>query len=1064
MVGRRPSWCGLGIALLVGSAEARAPLAPACLHAPLAPPFAPWQGAPDAAATDAYNFIAGLFEKGLHDQVVVEAARFLKERPNHPRIALVRYRLGQSLFEQKKLKEAAAELAKLEPTPPDFAFATEVSFRLAQCALARDEFAEAARRFDAIAATDHYLAPAAAFDAGEAHFRAGAYAAAAKAYGKASNSKDAEYAKSGLHGLCWALYKAGEFAMASDALQLFLKRHPQDGAVTEAWFLLGDCRMKQGQPAEALAAFQKVGSGEWFDDALSAAGFAAAAQNDDGRAAQWFLRLEQAASDSPLLAEARLHAGIHLQKAGRDDEAAAVLDRLLGATAADAPGSIAAEACWWRGQVERRRAGAKPAVAFFERGLAARPAAELQQRLQLARADALFDAGEFDAAKQAYALAGGGSEDAAYSAAVAALNSGDHAGAAKQARDVLQRHGNGRHVAGAQLVLGEALFAQQQWQEALTAFEQAARASGDGPEGKATLRPRALSRAGWCAFKLARHADAAQHFGALLSEFPQDERAAEAAFMAGRSLLRAGNAEAAETALAQCVQQFGKGEFGDDARYDLAQVKRALKKDAEADRLLAQLAGGGGKVDPALARRAALETAETHAAAGRHDEALKTLAPLVGDEQAPLDVRRTALYAQAWSQNALGGAAEARTALERLFATQTEKSPLPKELALPALELAATVARATKDGVGARTAWQRLVELAPDAERAPEVALVAALALDEADDARGAAALLGDALQRFPRWAGRERLVYQRALCLQACGETAKANELLAGIADGKGDGALAAQAAFELGEQAYARGDFAAARVSYAKATRDDSPVADAALYKSAFAAFEQKEFGEAARLFQEVATRFPKSELCGESRYLAGEALFRAGDYQAAATQLAAFLEQHPKHEHRANALFRHGVAQGELGQLDGCFDALTRLQREKPDFPLKAEADLWLGRALLARQRTNDALAKFDAVLQADRGLLAARAHLGRGDALQAQGRVDDALSEFLKVALLFDTPAEVARALWCAGQLLEQQGAIDKAKDRYAELVAKHAGTAEARNATRRLAELGAGQQR
>jgi TolA-binding protein len=1058
MVFRRPTLLGLGLAALVGAEEARARSAVVVAAGPLAAAaFASPQagGAKgEAAANDSYNFIAGLFEKGFHEQVVAEAARFLKERPDYPRLALVRYRLGQSLFELRKLKEAEAELAKLESAPADFPYAIEVQFRLAQCALARDDFAAAARRFDAIAPSGHYLAPAAAFNAGEAHFRAGDFAAAAKAYRLAAESKDPEYAKSGLHGLGWAHYKAGDFAAAADALLLFLERHPQDDAVGEAWFLLGECRMRQEQPAEALKAYAKVASGEWQDDALSAAGFACAAQKDDARAAQWFLKLEQSTPESALLSEARLHAGIHLQKAGRDDDAAAVLDRLL----AGDPGPFAGEACWWRGQVERRRGGPKAAVACFERGLATKPPKELEGRLALARADALFDAGEFDAAKQAYAMAGGSSEDAAYSAAVAALNSGDHSGAAQRTRELLQKFGNGRHGPAAHLVLGESLFAQKQWADALAAFEQAAQAQGDGPEGKAALRPRALSRAGWCAFKLDRFADATNHWNALVAEFPQDERAAEAGFMAGRSQLRAGDAAAAEASLQKCVEQYGRSDFGDDARYDLAQAKRRLGKHDEADALLAQLARGGGRVDPALAQRAALEVAEAHAAAGRHSDALEALAPLVHDEATPLDVRRPALYAQAWSLQALGNSGEARDALQALFATETAQAKLDPALALPAHELATSVARAAKDPAGARQAWQRFVELAPKHERTVDVTLVAALAFAENDDARGAAALLGDALKTLPKSTpGRERLVYQRALSLQAAGETAESNQLLGSLANG-GAGPLQAQAAFELGEQAYEKGDFEGAIARYAKAGADDSPVADAALYKSGWARFQQERFTDAATLFAGVVERFPKSPLAGESRFLRGEALYRAGSFEPALQSLQEFLEHHPRHEQRSNGLFRAGLAAGELGRLDLTFETLTRLQREFPDFALKAEADLWLGRALLARERTNDALAKFDAVLQADRGVLAARAHLGRGDALQAQGRLDDALSEFLKVALLFDTPPEVARALWGAGQCLEAQGDVAKAKARYVELLEKHAATPEAKSAQERLRAL------
>lgn len=1001
----------------------------------------------DAPANDQYNYIAGLFEKGFHDLVVAEARKFLTTGAGHPRAALVRYRLGQSLFELGKLAEARTELKKLEPAPRDFPYALEVSFRLGQCALGLDDSADAARRFDAIAADggDHYLVPAAAFHAGEAHFKAGAFAAAAKAYGRAAKGGDADYARNALHGLGWALYKAGEFETAASSFELFVRQHPRDAAAGEAQFMIGECRLKAGRPADAVAALQKVPQGEWLDDALSAAGFACAALGDDAKAAQWFLRLEQAAPESPLLAEARLHAGIHLERAARSEEAAAVLDRLL-AGGAD---RLDAEACFWRGRAELRRSGARAAIPFFERGLAAQPQKELAQRLALARADALFDAGDFDAAKEAYARAGGGSEEAAYSAAVAALNGGDHAGAAQRARDCLARHPDGKHAAAASLVLGEALFALERWGDALPAFEAAARG--------AELRARALSRGGWCCFKLGRFADSAQRFGELAREFPRDERAAEASFMAGRAALRGGDWKAADAALERHLRQFAGSEWSDDARYDLAQCRQAAGRTDEADRLLAQLAGGGEGVDPSIARRAALEAGEARSAAGRHQDALAALGPLVGGD-APADVLRPALYAQAWSLFALGRHDEAEQALARLFAGETREAPLPKESAVPALELRASVARARRDGAAARAAWERLARLAPEGERTPETALVAALALDEAGDARAAAALLDEAARQFPRWSGRDRLLYQRALCLEKGGAAEAAKALLARIAREHAASPLAAQAAFDVGERAYAAGDYDGALASYAKAAADGSPVADAALYKSGWCQFQKERFAEAAALFAQLPARFEKSPLAGEARFLAGEALYRAGRHERAAEALAEFGRLHPRHEQRAKGLFRLGLCAGELSRMDECLDALTRLQREFPDFELRAESDLWLGRALLEKKRTNDALAKFDAVIRADRGVLAARAHLGRGDALLAQGRLDDALGEYLKVSLLFSSAPEVASALYRSGQCLEQMGDRERAKARYRELVERHAQAPEAEPARARLKEL------
>jgi TolA-binding protein len=1090
-----PGAAALLVAALAGAAHARAaapraiaPIAIPPQDSPQRPPQnpPPRGGRAGDAADDQYNYIAGLFEKGFHELLVPEARKFLAASPGHARAALVRYRLGQSLFELRKFSEAREALRRLEPPPRDFPYALEASFRLAQCALELGEAAEAARRFDQIAANggDHYLVPAAAFHAGEAHFKSGEFAAAAKAYGRAVESGDAEYAKNGLYGLGWALYRAGEFEAAARSFELFARRHAQDAAAGEALFLLGECRLKLEKPAEALAAFQKVPPGEWQDDALLAAGFACAALEDHAKAAQWFLRLEQAAPDSPLLPEARLHAGIHLERAGRDDEAAAALDRLLGGESR----GLQAEACYWRGLVERRRRGPKPALPFFERGLAALrdapaardpssrgSAAQLEQRLALARADALFDAGEFDAAKEVYARVGGSSEDAAYSAAVAALNGGDHAGAAQRARDFLARYSTGRRAAAASLVLGEALFAQEKWAEALPAFEQAAQA-GPGGGGRdagperaesAAIRPRALSRAGWCLFKLARFSEAAERFGALVKEFPKDERAAESSFMAGRAALRAGDFKTAEAALARHLEQWSGGEWCDDARYDLAQSRRALGKEEEAQRLLAQLASGGSGVDPALSRRAALEAAEAHAAAGRHEEALAALAPVVSGEP-PTDVLRTALYAHAWSLFSLSRFDEANASLSRLFASERPDAPLPKETAAAALELSVSVARARKDGTTARASYQRLAQLVPDGERTPESALVAALALDEGGDPRAAAELLEDAARRFPRFAGRDRLLYQRALSLEKAGESERAKALLAKLAGEMARSPLAASAAFELGEKAYAAGDWDGALAQYAKAAGSGdgggdgvaaaSGVADAALYKSGWCHFQTGRFLEAAEAFAQVPVRFEKSPLSGESRFLAGESLYRAGKHESASAALSEFLSLHARHEHRAKALFRLGVACGELSRMDECHDALAKLLREFPDFELRIEADLWLGRALLARKRTHEALSRFDAVIQADRGVLAARAHLGRGDALLEQGRVEDALGEYLKVALLFGSEAEVARSLYQAGQCLERLGDKEKAKARYRELVERHAQAPDAEAARARLKEL------
>ena len=94
-----PLVAGLGLAGIFVVAPPSRALAPAI---PAAPALLQAKNAQDAAGNDEYNYIAGLFEKGFHELVVTEAKKFLQAHPEHPRVPLVRYRLGQSLFESKK--------------------------------------------------------------------------------------------------------------------------------------------------------------------------------------------------------------------------------------------------------------------------------------------------------------------------------------------------------------------------------------------------------------------------------------------------------------------------------------------------------------------------------------------------------------------------------------------------------------------------------------------------------------------------------------------------------------------------------------------------------------------------------------------------------------------------------------------------------------------------------------------------------------------------------------------------------------------------------------------------
>jgi TolA-binding protein len=265
------------------------------------------------------------------------------------------------------------------------------------------------------------------------------------------------------------------------------------------------------------------------------------------------------------------------------------------------------------------------------------------------------------------------------------------------------------------------------------------------------------------------------------------------------------------------------------------------------------------------------------------------------------------------------------------------------------------------------------------------------------------------------------------------------------------------------VGEAHLAAGDTARALVRFEAAAAVPQPRAPEALYRLGFAQLAAGQPGEAESALATLLERHPGSELADEARFLLGECAFRARRFEEAA-RLFQDARRDARGELLAKALFRGGLAQGELGRWSECEAALSELARSFPEFPNLAEGELWRGRALAAQQKGRAARAAFERTLALDQGELAALARLGLGALLESEGRLDDALSEYLKVALLYAHEDAVAEALFSAGRVLEAQRDGAKAAARYRELVEQHPRSrfvAEARERLRALEPATAG---
>ncbi|MBK7877451.1 MAG: tetratricopeptide repeat protein [Planctomycetes bacterium] len=1006
-------------------------------------------GAPAQDADEQYTYVAALAEKGLHEQVVREAREFLRANPAHAKAELARYRLACALFELGRSKEAQPEFARLADRA-GFEFAAEVQFRLAQCHLDAGERAEAEARLARVLAAkkDYLRAPALALLAQSELARKDHAAALAHFDELARASKDAGYALDARAGRAWCLYRLGKPAEAAAAAEAVLAGEAA-GRAGEMAFLLGECRLDQGDARGALAAFRSVGAGEFADAAARGEGFALAAVGDHAAAARAFGRVVREFSQSVHRAECALHEGIELLAAG--DAAAAAKALARGELDADP------DALGWRARAQAASGARDAALATLERAVGLAPAGERRDALALQRADLLAELGRGAEARADYARVG--SARALLAAAVQALEAREPGQAVDLAARLLERFPDSELRTDALLALGEGLFGAGRHGEAAEAFAAAQERDAD-----ATRKTRACAREAWSHYLAGDLRRAAERFDAAARGPAELAEVEEAAFMAGRAREDAGERDLAREAWARALQRFPRGAHADEAR-----LRSALAESDGSTAALEELARGLDRGP--LAARARFELAERRSHAGDDADALRDYrAALAADPQGPFAAR--ARYGIAWSAFQSKDYSAAAAALreldvapsvgagERSRAKGTDAGPaVPPELAGAARELGAWIALRRGELDVALERWRALGAGASDEARSTSLvrALCAALAkANRAADARAVVEAFA-ASARTP--SARAAASIERVLLLADGGDADGAERALAEARTAAKDDPRLAEAAFRIAEARFAAGEDARAIEAYdAAAASADAGIAAPALYKAGFTRLRAGDAAGAERSLERLVASFPQHELVHESLFLLGEARYRQDDWPAAVEALERVRREAPRHAVLPKVLFRLGLAQGRQEHWKECAETLAELVKRAPEFPNLAEAELWRGRARGALGDARGARAAFDRVLALDKGLLSAAAHLEIGRLYFDAGDEDGALSEFLKVAVLYAGDDEVCEALVLAGQVLEAQGKPAEAAKQYREAREKHPKARYAAEAARRLAEL------
>ncbi|WP_406701146.1 tetratricopeptide repeat protein [Singulisphaera sp. Ch08] len=936
---------------------------------------------------------------------------------------------ANGLFRDRRYELAAEEYERFLNETPKGAHADEARFGLANARLFQGQYDKARRQFEAFleAAPQHANRLTALYRVGETSYMLGDLPVARRALesftANAKGHRNLETAWPYLGEVCLRMQ---DLPRATQAYEQALQLHPKGRLADRSRFGLGRTLALQGKSAEAvkiLSELAEQGGGDWSDRAWLQIGQSQFEAKQFAKAVEAFESLERVAPKSALVGEARLGRAEALIQLDRRGEG----ETLLAGLMADSSQNLAAQASFTLGSSQLEAGRAAEGLATFDQAS--------EKFIKTALAPALiFRAGE-----------------------------------------AAQKLG--------------------QLDEARTRFQKASESDPKHP-----WADDALIRASRLALESGDKAAAKALAGSFVTKFPESPLRADAKLIEGQVAYNEGGAKQAIQILSQLLaEEKPAPETSQAALYYLGLAYRADGQKAKAEEVLDSLAKTPAA--PAAANAQYL-VGQGHFEAKRFAEAIPALEKyLAGNSNG--EVAANAMTYIVWSRLELGQIDEASTALGRLA------QRFPKFETLPSTRL--RLAWALLEGerpVEAAAEFATLLDSAPDDKLAPEAALGRAQALQSAkqpDDALKAFALLAEKypqtdqavqadlararmlvelkrpaegaeiFQRYltdhsdraakaPKGAEPDAVLAEWGWALLDAEKTAEADRVFGRLLSEHPESVRAADARLILAQSAYDAKTYDEVVSLLTPLVAEGASTAPrllpSALFLMGRARDKRAELDEAAKVIDRLLKEFPEDRFHREARFLRADVALKGGDAEAAALGFET-LASEPAAEtdpERFGVAVRRGRIQSlvALKQWEKVIEAAADFKSFAAKDPLVAEVEYDRGRALQQLSRFDEALAAYQAVIDARKGGdLAARAQLMRGESYFWQKQYKEALREYFRVATLYDAPAWQAAALLEAGKVYERLDQWAVAAETYEELRSKFPKDPSASEAKTRL---------
>jgi TolA-binding protein len=833
-----------------------------------------------------------------------------------------------------------------------------------------------------------------------------------------------------------AHFQLGQYALAVVQLDLQVERFPQEKDYGGRSLLLAGAALeKLGEWDRASRSYRRLLEGAGVESGLAAEGALRAEAwfrlgssqlmlKDYAGAFSSFARVLVEHADSPLAPEALFFAAESLYSGGRFAEAERRYRLVLKAE----PSAERLQTCLYRlaraaARLERP-AESLAIVGELERRF---PGGPYAPEYPLLAAEALFDLGQYAPAQAAYrrALAAAGSpadrQRISYSLALAALSSGDPAGALEALRESLSG-GDPGLAEMASFRLAAALTALGREPEALQAVRdfRVRYPGSDLGEQALALEASLLDRSG-------RGREARELYGQLLARYPFSSRTEETLFQRASSFLAAGDTAAALKDF--FVVARGASAFRAESQYNIGfiysqrgEFARAMPYFAEA---IAAAAGGS------LSARAALASGVCQFNAGNYAQALAWFQRLEGW---PEDLRQLpAEQAQGWYyQGRALYKLERLGEAEELFARAASAEGPQREEAM--YWRAVSLFRLDRLGA-ARQAVLDLSAAFPAGLRAAEALYRAGMCAALAGEHAAALVLFERALAAARKGELAEEILFQKGLSLLASSGREQAAAAFRELAREFPGGALASEGFLALAEADLHAGDLAGALAGFRRLAREypERPAARTALYWAGVAAARQSLAEEGLEHLlrylelepgggQALAAEEEIRRILSESG--SGERVLKRFLSRVEAAAIPSPLKQKARFEY-ARHVFRRQREQG--------LALLFALRDEEPGEPLAGEVHYWIGEGYRQRGDSARALEVFAGLASSRADRTGALAQAGVARLLEEQGRAEEAAEEYLKVYFLFPELKELAaEGLYQAGRLYREQGLRERAE--------------------------------